>query len=79
MADELACKTRFEYYDYDTSLGYLLKYRGLATPGAATSAAAWRICKYTCDVNGLVTQIDFADGVSTFNKIWDNRDSYSYS
>jgi len=79
MADELACKTRFEYYDFITGVGWLLKYRGLAAPGSATSAAVWRICKYIYDSNGLVTQIDFADGVNTFTKIWDSRDGYSYS
>jgi len=78
MAEELCCKTRFDY-DYDTTLGWLLIYRGLAEPGTATSAAAWRICKYIYDANGNVTQIDWADGVNTFTKIWDSRDGYSYS
>ena len=78
MAEELCCKARYDY-DYDTALGWLLIYYGLAEPGTAISAASWRIRKYTYDSNGNVTQIDWADGVSTFSKIWDNRDGYSYS
>jgi len=78
MAEELCCKARYDY-DYDTTLGWLLIYYGLAEPGTAASAAGWRIRKYTYDANGNVTQIDWADGVNTFNKIWNDRYSYSYS
>ena len=77
MAEELCCKVRYEW-TYDTTLGWLMLYQGEAEPGSATSAAKWRIRKYTY-IQNYPTQIDWADGVNTFNKIWDNRDGYSYS
>lgn len=47
-------------------------YVGEADPGTANSAAAWRIKKVT------PTGVSWADGVTTFTKIWDNRASYTY-
>lgn len=49
-------------------------YLGNATPGTATSASGWRI-KRVVNATGVITH---ADGVSTFNKEWDERASYSY-
>lgn len=49
-------------------------YLGNATPGTLTSASGWRI-KRVVNATGVITH---ADGVSTFNKEWDERASYSY-
>ena len=54
-------------------------YIGWATPGVATSRPAWKIRKLTYDVNGNVTQIQYASGDVGFNQIWDNRTSLTYS
>lgn len=53
-------------------------YLGEANPGTATSAASWRIKKLVSDPSGDLT-ITFADGNSSFDNIWDNRASLSYS
>lgn len=79
MAAELCCKVRYDYYDYDTTLGWLLKYQGEAEPGVGIAEAKWRIRKYIYDSEGLIIQIDWADGVNTFDKIWNSRDGYAYS
>lgn len=52
-----------------------VSYIGKATPGAATSAASWQITKLD-ETTGLV--LSYADDVTTFTKIWDNRASYTY-
>lgn len=63
----------------DYSGGINAIYVGWSTPGALTSAATWRIIKMTYDVNNNVTQVQFADQVNTFTKIFDNRAAYDYT
>ena len=64
-----------------TPSGYsAVTYIGEAVPGTATSASTWRIKRigeYT--VAGQDAEIEWADGVATFTKVWDDRASYSYS
>lgn len=52
-------------------------YRGEATAGATDSSALWRIQKIVI-VNDDVT-ITWAGGDVNFDKVWDNRLSYTYS
>lgn len=54
-------------------------YVGLAQPGTATSAASWQIKKITYDGNNNPTSILYAVGSGSFNQIWDNRASLTYS
>lgn len=54
-----------------------LKYEGFAVPGTATSAASWLIRRYTW-TDGF-PDVEYANGESKFDQIWDNRDSLSYS
>lgn len=53
-----------------------ITYVGEALPGTAGSASTWRIKKLD-STSGLV--ITWADGDSDFDKIWDDRASYTYS
>ena len=53
-------------------------YIGEATPGKLTSVAVWRIKKLTY-VGGMVTEVKWASGTLEFDKIWDNRATYTYS
>lgn len=52
-------------------------YRAEALAGSAEGSAVWRIQKIT--ISGDDVTIQWADGVSTFTKIWTNRLSYTYS
>lgn len=52
-----------------------VSYIGKATPGAATSDASWQISKLD-ETTGLV--LSYADDVTTFTKVWDNRATYTY-
>jgi len=53
-------------------------YVGYAAPGTAEGSAAWQIQKITY-TGGLVTGIDFAGGTNDYNRVWDDRASYTYS
>ena len=52
-------------------------YVGEATPGTATSAASWRVKRV--DSSSITAEILYADGNDSFDNIWDNRASLSYS
>lgn len=54
-----------------------LTYIGEAEPGSLTSEAKWRI-KRVEDKGGDDIDIRHADGVNTFNKIWDDRLTFTY-
>ena len=62
--------------DYDG--GSYVVYLGYAAPGTATSASAWQIRKYTYSGSN-VTSCDFASGTNEYDKVWDDRATYSYS
>ena len=64
-----------EIYAYTAGL---LTYKGWASPGTATSAAAWAIVKYTYS-GTQVTNIQWGGGQATFDQIWDNRATLSYA
>lgn len=53
-----------------------ITYVGEALPGVAASSALWRI-KRLDSTSGLL--LTWADGDADFDKIWNNRASYSYS
>ena len=52
-------------------------YVGEAPPGSDSSSAVWRIKKIL--ESGGSTTVSWADGVSSFTKVWDDRASFSYS
>lgn len=52
-------------------------YKGEAEPGSSESDAVWRIRKITFIAEDI--KEEWADGQGTFNKVWSNRESYSYS
>ena len=63
--------------DYDGGTNAI--YLGYANPGTATSAPGWQIRKMTYDGNDNPTNVQFASGTSSLDKIWDSRTGYSYS
>jgi hypothetical protein len=63
--------------EYDATTGNAL-YVGWALPGAAGSAASWRIAKPVFTGQEL-TGVVWADGNGNFDNVWDNRVSLSYS
>ena|SRR5258708_337590 len=54
-------------------------YLAIAAPGSLTSEAKWQIKKLTFDGNNNITAIQYANGSPSFNAIYDNRASLSYS
>lgn len=54
-------------------------YQGWAEPGTATSAASWRVRRIVTSDTPEDTTITFADGNRSFDNVWDNRASLSYS
>lgn len=63
--------------DYDANNNPI--YIGLADIGAATSDAVWQIRKIDYDVNNDPISVIWADGTDRFEKVWDNRTTYTYS
>jgi hypothetical protein len=55
-----------------------LFYRGEAVPGALESAGVWRVARITIANDDDVTE-EWADGVATFTKVWDDRLTFTYS
>ncbi len=53
-----------------------LIYIGAAKPGSANSDSTWLIQRIT--INGSDIDILFADAVRSFDKIWDDRTTYTY-
>lgn len=51
-------------------------YIGTALPGTLTSAASWQIKKIDSSSG---TSITYADGNSSFDNVWNDRASLSYS
>lgn len=52
-------------------------YVGKAVAGTSNATAAWQIYRLT--TSGSSTTIEYADGDVSFNNVWNNRASLSYS
>jgi len=63
--------------DYDSGTNPV--YIGKSSPGSATSSSVWSIRKVTYDANSNPTTIKLASGTGSFDKIWDDRTTYTYS
>lgn len=48
-------------------------YVGKSDPGGVVSDPVWQIIKLTD------TEVEFAEGSDSFNKVWNDRLTYSYS
>jgi hypothetical protein len=55
-----------------------LIYKGEAVPGASESSPVWRIHKVVIGTDNDVTET-WADGVSTYNKVWADHLTYTFS
>lgn len=76
MTGNLAIGRYTTLFDYDVN-GNLV-YIGIATAGRATTEASWFIKKLAYSGNNL-SGIACASGQITFDKVWDNRATYTYS
>ena len=56
-----------------------LTYVGKAIPGSIESAAVWQIFRMDETAGGGDLDIEWADGESAFDKVWDDRMTLSYS
>lgn len=52
-------------------------YVGKASPGAATSAAAWKVFRITTNAEGDL-DLEYANSAATYANVWDNRASLTY-
>lgn len=67
-----------EYIVQCDDAGSGIIYVGKAVAGTATSASTWQIFRLDESSTPDFTKL-FADGVSTFTKVWDSRSGYTYS
>lgn len=56
-----------------------IEYVGCAASGSPTSDSVWAIMRIIYDANNNFSRTAFAEKNRVFNKIWDDRASYSYS
>lgn len=54
------------------------EYLGLAAPGTATDASGWMIRQLSYDASQRPAAIRYAGGTVNFDKVWDDRASYSF-
>lgn len=57
----------------------LMTYIGKAAVGASTASAVWQIQRVDESGTPITVVIKWADGDDSFNNIWNNRTSLSYS
>ncbi len=55
-----------------------IEYFGRCLPGVLDSAAGWQIKKITYFASGNVASEMTANGTQTFDKVWDDRATYTY-
>jgi hypothetical protein len=63
---------------YENDAAGLPIYIGLATPGTGAAASTWQIRKFTY-ATSVLTDVEFASGSAEFDKVWNDRATYSYS
>lgn len=76
---EVPAEEEMMYKEEVDFVGEDLIYRGWANPGSATSAPTWRIRRTRFIGSDDDVIHDWAGGNADFNKIWDDRATYSYS
>jgi len=54
-------------------------YVGYAEPGTGENEPKWQIRKFEYDEAGNLVAVKFAEGTIGFDKVWNNRTSYTYS
>ena len=55
-----------------------VEYQGFAQMNTATSAALWRVRRFTYDSSNRVSAVEWAGGNDAFNQILDDRVTLSY-
>lgn len=68
--------TNYALYIRANSGDSLVEYLGRAPTGSSTAGAVWQIRKIDETTGTIIT---WADGNDSFDNIWDNRESLSYS
>ena len=71
---QVAYATRVDFDDVNN-----LIYKGEAIPGSAESAAVWRIRRLSFVGADEDVVEEWAEGTASFDKVWDDRLSLSYS
>ncbi len=72
LSDQLIARCS---YDANNNPEYL----GKASPGSGTDQTEWRIRKLIYNTNDQWLATLFAQGDTKFNKVWDQRETYTYS
>ena len=65
------------FLSYDANLN--VEYIGKSAAGSVAADETWQITKLIYDANQNITQVLYASGNKKFDKVWNDRASYSYS
>jgi hypothetical protein len=77
-ASDVSLGAPVDYIQEYDEVSSVLAYAGKALPGSATSSDVWQVKELTFTAGGDIS-IRLADGNASFDNIWDNRGSLSYS
>lgn len=64
---------------YHSATASKIEYIGFARPGSGISASAWAIKQIRYNASALETDILWATGSLSMQRVWDDRTGYSYS
>ena len=78
-AREVGLIQRFAMVPVGSNGAGQVEYQGFAYPGASVSDAKWSIRKFAYNSDNVTTSVLYAGGSDNFDKIWDNREDYTYS
>jgi len=79
--DDNATDIQNAYGDASTKLEFSsgnLQYVGKAYPATLSSSAAWQLKKLSYDSSDQLTSVLLANGTYHYDKVWDDRSTYSY-
>lgn len=76
-AGDIVASTSATYATRYDEVSDTVAYVGKALPGTSSASATWQIKRIT--LSGADITEEYADGDDSFDNIWDNRASLSYS
>jgi hypothetical protein len=76
---DLGMNPDFSYAQRVDEASATVFYKAWAAPGSSSADAAWRLQRITLSSTEADATTEWADGNTNYDKIWDDRATYTYS